>query len=49
MISGSRRNGMIVKITILPLFIIAALWLIQILSFSIESMKNNGPSTPLMK
>ena len=41
--------GMIVKITILPIFIIGALWLVQILSFSIESIKNNGPSTPLLK
>ena len=41
--------GMIVKITVLPIFIIGALWLVQILSFSLESMKNNGPSTPLLK
>lgn len=38
--------GMIVKITIFPIFIIAILWLIQLISFGLESMKSNRP-TPL--
>jgi len=36
--------GMIVKITVLPVFIIATLWLIQILSFGLESLKNSTPT-----